>query len=339
MIISAPVLAPVRPTQGTGRWGPSPERSEEGHSVGEYLARWLAHTRGQVRATTYDGYESLVRLYALPSLGPLPLQALGPLDLQELYSALLGHGLASGTVINLHLALTRALGQAVRWGLLAANPAKGAQPPRPRRKEPVVVDAALASRILEVTRETSFELPVALALCTGMRRGEIMGLRWGDLDQSLAVAQVRRTLQPTRGGLVIQEPKTRRSRRSVILPAMLRSYLHRQQADQRRRRGRLGDAWVDSGAVVDRGDGDHLHPDTLSSGWSTFVRRLGLPNVRFHDLRHAHATLLLVAGINPKVVSERLGHASVGITLDTYSHVLPSMQAEAAKAFDSLFGS
>jgi integrase len=142
------------------------------------------------------------------------LRDLRPLDLQDLYSSLLGEGhLSSGTVLNLHLALTRALSQGVRWGLLGANPARGAQPPRPARKEPVVVDERLASRILSLTRETSFELPVAIALATGMRRGEIMGLRWADLDHGLTTAQVRRSLQPTRGGLVIQEPKTRRSRR------------------------------------------------------------------------------------------------------------------------------
>jgi integrase len=137
--------------------------------------------------------------------------------------------------------------------------------------------------------------------------------------------------------LVFEQPKTPRSRRTVLLPAFLRPFLERQQADQRGREAEAGQRWVDHGLVVDRGDGGPLNPDTLSSGWARFLRQRGLPRVRFHDLRHAHATLMLTQGVHPKVVSERLGHASVGITLDTYSHVLPTLQQEAAQAFDQLF--
>jgi integrase len=135
---------------------------------------------------------------------------------------------------------------------------------------------------------------------------------------------------------VFEEPKTRRSRRAVDVPAFLLPYLRRQRAAQASRRERCG-SWVDLDLVIDAGDGRPLNPDTLSSGWYRFLKRSGLPHIRFHDLRHAHATLMLLQGVHPKVVSERLGHASVGITLDTYSHVLPSMQTEAVAAFDRLF--
>jgi integrase len=124
-----------------------------------------------------------------------------------------------------------------------------------------------------------------------------------------------------------------------MLPAFLIPYLGRQKKDQDARRTKAGAAWCETGLVIDRGDGAPLHPDTLSSGWRALLARAGLPHVRFHDLRHAHATLMLQQGVHPKVVSERLGHASVGITLDTYSHVLPAMQAEATRAFDELFSS
>src|SRR5439155_13752756 len=137
-------------------------------------------------------------------------------------------------------------------------------------------------------------------------------------------------------GLAFVEPKTRRSRRAVALPAFLGPHLHRQSQDQALRRAE-GSAWVDLDLVCDRGDGSPRHPDTLSSGWLSFLYRSGCPLVRFHDLRHGHATLLLLARVHPKVVSERLGHASVGITLDLYSHVLPYMQTEAAEAIDALF--
>lgn len=312
----------------------------EALTVGGFLSRWLAHMRGRVRPRTYTGYESLLRLNAIPAIGEIPLSALRPLDLQHLYSTLLDsdRGLAAGTILNLHLVLTNSLGQAERWGLVERNPAHGAQPPRPDRPEPVVVDAALATRLLEAVAGTRFQLPVVLALATGMRRGEILALRWSDLASDLSVAHVRRTLQSTSDGPRFAPPKTKRSRRAVQLPAFVGPYLERERERQVALRQTTTD-WVDPDLVCVRGEGRPVNPDTLSSGWYSFCKKQGFPRVRFHDLRHAHATLMLLQGVHPKVVSERLGHASVGITLDTYSHVLPSMQADAVRAFDELFSS
>jgi len=201
------------------------------------------------------------------------------------------------------------------------------------------VDRDLADRLLALSSGTRFELPVAVALSTGMRRGEILGLKWSDLDDDLSVARVSRSLQVTRSGLAFGEPKTRRSRRAVALPAFLKPYLERHRAGQLMRRELAGERWQDLGLVVDANDGRPWNPDTFSRAWPEFLTARRLPHVRFHDLRHAHATFMLLQGVHPKVVSERLGHASIGITLDTYSHVLPTMQAEAARAFDDLFPS
>jgi len=164
-----------------------------------------------------------------------------------------------------------------------------------------------------------------------------LGLRWGDLDSEWTVARISRSLQSTPWGMVFEEPKTPRSRRSVALPEFLHPYLDRQRVSQAERRGRGGKCWVESGLVIDRGDGAPWAPTTFSSAWPPFLRSKGLAHVRFHDLRHAHATMMLLQGVHPKIVSERLGHSSIGITLDTYSHVLPTMQEEAARAFDELF--
>jgi integrase len=306
-------------------------------TVRSYLDFWLDHAKGRVRAKTHDGYRGLIRLYAIDALGSMPLEDLCPLHLQHLYGVLLARGLSAGTVRNLHLVLTQALSQAARWGLIPINPAAGAQPPRPRRPETAMVDPSLAERILRATAGTIFEVPAAIAIATGMRRGEILALRWSDLDVELSEAHVRRSLQTADGRLMFEEPKTRRSRRAVALPAFIRPYLVRQREAQGARRARCA-AWVDIDLVIDSGDGSPVHPDTLSSGWYRLLKRSGLPHVRFHDLRHAHATLMLLQGVHPKVVSERLGHASIGITLDTYSHVLPTMQTEAVRAFDELFG-
>jgi len=318
------------------------QTAPEEASVRTYLSDWLAHMRGRVRRVTWEGYEVLLRRHALPQVGELPLHALSPLVLQELYGRLLegdrGQApLSGGTVRNLHLVLTQAFSQAVRWQLLTVNPAMGCQPPRPRRSPRLVADPPLVQRLLAATADTAYELPCAIAVSTGMRRGEILALRWSDLAADRSKARVVRTLQPTQHGLIFEEPKTQRSRRSVLLPAFLYPYLERQRTRQTVRRDKLADGWHDNDLLVDRGDGEPMNPDTLSAGWARFLRQQKLPPVRFHDLRHAHATLLLLQGVHPKIVSERLGHASISITLDTYSHVLPSLQGQAAEAFDSLF--
>jgi len=296
-----------------------------------------------VRAATYEGYEGLIRCHLPGDLGALPLGDLRPLDLQRLYARLLTDDdtsrrrLAAGTVLNLHLVLTQAFNQAVRWQLLPTNPASGAQPPRPRRAEPISIDPALRKKLLQAASGTELQVPAAIAASTGMRRGEILGLRWFDIADDFSTAHVRASLQATRDGLVFERPKTPRSRRAVALPTFLQTLLERHREAQVRQKAKVGSGWQASDLVVTREDGSPVNPDSLSSAWRRLLRKHDLPPVRFHDLRHAHATLMLLQGVHPKVVSERLGHASIGITLDTYSHVLPSMQAQAVEAFDRLF--
>lgn len=312
---------------------------EETGTFGQYLDFWLDHARGRVRAKTWEGYECLVRVHAKPALGDIALADLSPLQIQGLYSSLLAKEppLSGGTVLNLHLVLTQALSQAVRWDYLVKNPAAGAQPPRPRRKETTVIDIAASERILEAAAGTRLEAPAAIAIATGMRRGEILGLYWTDLSKNYESAQVSRTLQWTAAaGLCFERPKTARSRRMIVLPEFLRPYLKRQRADQDRRRDESSD-WQETGLVIDRAEGMPWDPRSFTSTWRRFLTKAGFPLIRFHDLRHAHATLMLSKGVHPKIVSERLGHASIGITLDTYSHVLPSMQQDAADAFDEIF--
>jgi integrase len=311
-------------------------------TVGAYLERWLNHTRSRVRPSTHEGYAALLRCHVIPTLGPLPLAQLHPLHLQDLYAHLLEprpqhRSLASGTVRNLHLALNNALNQAVRWQLLASNPAGGAQPPRPRRAQPTIADPTLLQTVLDQLQGHPVELPAVIAITTGMRRGEIVALRWSDLSPDRTQARIQQTLQATNNGLVYQPPKTHRSRRAVVLPAYLKPHLNRQERSQAERRHELGEGWQTNDLIVDRGDGGPLHPDSLSSAWRRFLHQRKLPPIRFHDLRHSHATLTLAEGIHPKIVSERLGHASIGITLDTYSHVLPTMQTQAADTFDRVF--
>ena len=169
-----------------------------------------------------------------------------------------------------------------------------------------------------------------------MRRGEILALRWADLNTDYTTAHIQQTLQPTSSGLHYQQPKTHRSRRAIALPHTLATLLARHRANQTERRSQQGARWHDNDLINDRGDGKPINPNSLSSAWRRFIKQNQLPTIRFHDLRHSHATLMLLQGIHPKIVSERLGHASIGITLDVYSHILPSMQTEAADAIDRL---
>jgi len=316
--------------------GASEDRSID---VATYLDAWLLHSKARVRLSTWRGYEGVMRLYVVPALGKKRLEDLEALDVQRLYASLLDRDppLSGGTVLNVHLAFKQALSQAVRWSYLDHNPADGAQPPRPRRRELQVVDVEVANAILHGLEGSFFELPAAIAIATGMRRGEVLGLRWGDLDEDLTLAQVRRVAQPGERETIYEEPKTRRSKRSVVLPSFLRPHLERQRQNQAKRRAKLGRRWKETGHIVDRGNGEPVNPNNFSGRWTRCLSCRGLPPIRFHDLRHAHATLMLLQGVHPKIVSERLGHASIGITLDTYSHVLPSMQQEAADAFDQLF--
>lgn len=210
--------------------------SSAGILVSDYFDQWLAHVWTRVRRKTWEGYEALLSHHARPALGEMSLGEVTPLDVQRLYGELMARQkpLSGGTVLNLHLVLTQCFGQAVRWGMLDRSPTMGAQPPRPRRSEPAVIDAPLARRLLEAVAGTPYALPAQIALGTGMRRGEIVGLRWSDLEPDLSVAYVRRSVHPTREGLRYEQPKTKRSRRGVVLPLYLQSLLRSERDEQTR---------------------------------------------------------------------------------------------------------
>jgi integrase len=174
------------------------------------------------------------------------------------------------------------------------------------------------------------------AATTGLRRGEVLGLMWTDVDFDKGRLSVRRARVSSGGVVVLSEPKTRRSRRVVALDQTTTAALREHRTRQLEERLAWGAAWVDTGFVFTREDGTPLHPESLSKMFQWRVRRAGLPRIRFHDLRHTHATLALQAGVHPKVVSERLGHSSIRITLDTYSHAIPAMQEEAAERIAAL---
>ncbi|HVM08193.1 MAG TPA: site-specific integrase [Acidimicrobiales bacterium] len=305
-------------------------------TVGEYLIdRWLPLQRTQLRPSTFDSYRRNLELHVVPRIGRLQLQKLRPDDLDALYVALLAEGrkdrpggLSPKSVRSVHLILHKALKDAVRKGLLTRNVADAADAPRlgAARRPDVKAWAAPELRLfLDAMKTHQLYAAFHLAAFTGMRRGEVLGLRTNDLDLAQARLSVKQAVISVAYEVQVSDVKTGSARRTVDLDpttvATLRSHL-------RKRRATSAD-----GLVFSRPDGSPIHPDLFSQIFDRTVAKLTVPKISLHDLRHTHATLLLKAGVPVKVVSERLGHASPAFTMTVYQHVIPGMQAEAAATF------
>jgi integrase len=298
--------------------------------------QWLPGLAGQVRPTTLHAYRTNIARYVLPCIGATLLQRLTPAHLNGLYAELLAAGgrggrpLSARTVQGVHMTVRKAIGDAARWGLVHRNVAALASPPRPRRAEMRTWTAAELRAFLEHVAGERLAALWMLAASTGMRRGELLGLRWVDVDLELARVAVRQTVVQAGRQVVVSEPKTSRGRRSIALDPRTVAALRAWRAAQVAERLAWGGAWTDSGLVFTREDGTPLHPEWLSDAFAWRVGRAGLPPIRLHDLRHTHASLGLAAGIPVKVMSERLGHTSSSFTADAYQHVTPALEEQAA---------
>jgi integrase len=314
---------------------------DKGLTVKEYLERWLKDSvRGTVKQRTLENYGYVVKLHLVPALGHLKLKAVTPMHVQSLYSSKLDSGLSVRTVRLVHTTLHKALKQAVRWGLVPRNVTQATSPPklsRDARKEiqPLTREQALA--LLDTVRGDRLEALYVLALTAGLREGELLGLRWQDVDLEGDTLCVRQQLSRTKkDGLCFTTPKSPRSRRSIKLTRSAVDALKRHKAAQNGERLRLGTLWQDTGLVFTSVKGTPLDVANLTYGsFRPLLERAGLARIRFHDLRHTCATLLLLRNVNPKIVQEMLGHANISETMDTYSHVLPSMQESAVSAMES----
>jgi integrase len=304
-------------------------RSNE--TVAEFLYEWLEAIRATIRATTFASYRVNVEARIIPALGHVKLQALGPAALNRFYAELADAGLSAKTIRNIHVILHKALADAVRWGRISRNPASLADPPRATRPQMSVWTVEQIRAFLEhEIGERLFAAWLLLAM-TGMRRGELLGLRWSDVDLDAGRAAVVQTLVLVDGKPEFSEPKTGRGRRQIAIDSASIAALRAHRARQAKERLAAGSIWVDSGLVFTREDGAPIHPEHLVDMFARRASLAGLPKIRLHDLRHSYATAALAAGISPKVVSERLGHATVAMTLDTYSHVLPSIDEASAE--------
>jgi integrase len=309
-----------------------------GLTVEEYMRRWLkGSVRDTVRTSTYERNKQIVDLHVVPALGRLKLKALTPAQVRWFYREKLDRGLSSATVHKMHVVLHKALDQAVRDSLIPRNVTEAVKVPQVRRKEIEPLSAEETKKLLAAASEAGerFEALYVLAVTTGLRQGELLALRWDDVDLEGRVLRVRRTLTRVKGSYSLGEPKTARSRRSVSLTETTVEALRAHLARQLEEIDRVGSLYQDGGLVFATERGTTVNPSNLRRrSFAPLLERAKLPGIRFHDLRHTCATLLLTKNVNPKVVSEMLGHASIAITLDTYSHVLPNMQDSAARALE-----
>jgi integrase len=301
-------------------------------TVATYLAEhWLPAMQARgLRPSTLTRYEDHVRCAITPALGGLPLQGLMPTHLNRLYGDLRASGRAPKTIRNIHGVLSKALADAERWGLVGRNAARLADVPAVARPKLQVWSPEQTRAFLAAVANDRLFAAWLLAATTGMRRGELLGLRWEDIDLDAGVVRVAQARVRAGNQVVAGEPKTARGRRTLALDPATVAALRQHRKRQTEERLASGPHYADSGLTFTMPGGTPIHPNRFSLWFRRHVRAAGLPAIRLHDMRHSYATAGLAAGVPPKVMSERLGHASVAFTLDTYTSALPAMDKSAA---------
>ena len=316
--------------------------------LGPFLLQWLRdYAKPNTAPKTFERYADIVKGHLIPALGSIAILSLQPQQIQKYYAEALESGRRDGkgglsalTVKKHHRILFEALRHGVRQGIILRNPAEAVSPPRGDSKEVIVVGATHLQLILNAAEKTPYFTLFFTVAYTGMRRGELLGLRWCDLDIDKAQIDkaqlsVVQTLQQLRDGqYIFREPKSKRSRRQIASAPNLVVKLWNHRFNQEHAMELLGKPLASTDLVFSHPDGRPLRPNSVSRGLNLIAESLGLKGVRFHDLRHAHATILLQQGVHPKIVQERLGHSSISTTLDIYSHVLPGLQEDAALKFE-----
>ncbi|WOH47658.1 tyrosine-type recombinase/integrase [Bradyrhizobium sp. sBnM-33] len=310
-------------------------------TVAQFLGRWLDHIKTQVTPKSHERYAGIVNQNLIPALGSHRLNKLKPIQISAAYTAALeagrkdgkAGGLSPRTVGHMHRVLKQALGQAVKWKELTHNPADVVDPPKVEWKPVQTYDLSQTVDVIDAVRGTPLFIPTLLALLCGLRRGEICALRWGRVDLDAASISIVESLEQTKAGLRFKSPKSGKGR-TVALSGSVVEELRAYRVRRAQELLRLGQRLADDDLVLGHADGSMMTPIYISQLWARKIAKTKLAKLRFHDLRHAHATHLLANGVHPKVASERLGHSKVGITLDLYSHVIPGMQEDAAAMVD-----
>jgi integrase len=315
---------------------PVPSQREK---VGPFLRRWLDEVaRPTLRASTYSSYNDILTAHLIPGLGKIALAKLTPAEIQTFLNRKLESGLSPRRVQYIHAVLRRALVTAEKWGMVSRNVAKLVDPPRVPKHEITPLTPEQARQLIEASGDDRHLALYVTALGTGLRQGELLGLRWEDVDLESGRLRVRHTLANVKGQLTLLEPKTDRSRRTVMLADAVVIALRAHRTRQRMDRLVSGSRWVDSGHVFTTMHGTPYHAATVTRAFQAALDRAGLPRCRFHDLRHAAATFLLAQGMTLEDVKNLLGHSSITLTSNTYGHVLEQRQRQVARAMDAVLG-
>ncbi len=313
--------------------------STERQTVLQYLRRWLDDTGPSRKPRTNTRYRELVELHVLPHIGRVLLSKLGPQDLQGVYARGLKAGLSPTTVNQVHAILHVAFKQAVGWDLMYRNPTDYVTKPRAEYKETIVLSPDQVRRFIDAATGTRYEALFVLAVLTGMREGEILGLRWRDVDLDEGLIHVRHSLQRIDGYFQLVEPKSAKSRRTIAIGAIVIEALRRHRKSQAEERLKMGPSWEDRDLVFSNELGKPVEVSNLTQRhFRLLLEQAVLPRIRFHDLRHTAATIMLAAHGDVKVVSETLGHSQSAFTMDRYQHVARNMQSEAARAVEVALG-
>lgn len=308
-------------------------------TVAEYLENWLDTVRANLRDGTWRQYHQILVDYVNPELGLLKLVEVRPEQIQHLYNQLIKQGKSRRLVQLVHSVVRRSFNQAVKLGLLAQNPALATMPPKPHYKEMQILNQEQVQRLLIAAEAKGHKYLVfySVALTTGMRQGELLGLKWEDLDFQHKSLKVARQAQPKPGGgFQFLQPKTRAGKRTIKVGEAIVAVLGQHYTNQLDQRARLGDAWCDLGLVFPSNRGTPQNPPNVARSFRSLLASAGLPRIRFHDLRHTAASLMLNNGVDVLVVSRRLGHSKASITLDIYGHVIPSSQERVADLMEEL---
>ncbi|MEW5954709.1 MAG: tyrosine-type recombinase/integrase [Bacillota bacterium] len=307
-------------------------------SFGDYLTMWLNEYARNKAPKTYLRYEEIILKSVIPELGQIRIEKLKPLHLQSYYTKMLesgkknGTGLSPTTVLQHHRIIHKALEMAIKWQIVPRNIADAVDPPKKFKSEITPLNEDQVRMMIKSATSTVYYTQIVLAVLTGMRRGEIYGLRWQDIDSKNGTITIKQTAQYTpKDGIIYKEPKTSRSKRTIDVSDFVLDALKRQKVEQIKARLAMGKKYRNKeNLVFTLADGKPQHPDSISTWFPEFMNKSKLPRIRYHDLRHTHASLLLKGGESLKLICDRLGHSSIGITADTYTHLAPGMQKKAA---------
>lgn len=304
-------------------------------TVAQYLDQWAQWAAGTVRPSTMESYRVKLEKYIKPAIGHIQLDRLQPFHIQALYDQMLASGLSRRTVEYTHAILRRAMRRAVKLRLIPAAPTDGVDAPRAEHREMTVLTPDQLEKLAQALSDDPLGPLYYLAMVTGARRGELIALRWDDIDWENRTVTINRAATVVNNEIRFDAPKSRHSRRTIPLTEEAIAVLRRHRIAQAEQKLRLGPLYEDHGLVFPRPNGRPQEPSQVSKHFRLILQRAGLPHVRLHDLRHTHATLMLAAGVHPRVAAERLGD-TVHVTMTTYSHVLPSMQQEVTEKLAQL---